>query len=1020
MTDVKIKVSAAVREAQAELKKVSEALKETAESSKDIGIKAGVAFAALSGLIGVSINEYAKSEEAVRALNTSLAGQGIYTEELSRKYQELATEIQKKTKFSDDDVIAGLATVQAQLGQIEVTDELTQAVADYAAANKIDLKAAFEAVSSTLGGTRNAFKSVGVEVDVNASKQEKLAQITEGLTQKYKGFAEGQAAGLGVLSQLKNSIGDLAENLGKQFAPYVERAARALKSLVDTINKNESAFKIGAAVIAIGAAFTGLTAAVTGAIVAINSATASLAALHISLLPIIGTIAAISAAVVGIGVAWKSNFLGLQESVYGLAAAFRALNLKDLVIIVAEVVAAVKLVTFAKGAWALATSGLLTNVNNLGLSLASATAKIGTMITNVTLATASFLKLAWAKTVVVAEMAILAAGFATISIAVDLVIRNFKNLGDLGRVAFAALAIGAKTVAQSIAQIFGDDEAVKRYEEDINGLLESVSGSVEKLDFGVGEKAITQIKSVFAAYKQGANERHEQSKAEEKDDAEKARLAKLNAEGVAQHRVEVSKAAQSDIDAAHKEAFEREKTHLEKQIDLIGKKKIEEAKSAADVQAGLKEQEALVNRLFDLKIDRIKAEKGASLESIELQKSAEIERLDKIEELRVKAAKQETDRQKKMIEDLSKDPVKVLVSKIDVSPSALQEYSASIGAALGVTSNLLQGKKGATSLISGAAGAVADAYLPGAGSAVSGIVSQLAEGPEATKAMVREFINSVPEIMDAVAESMPVVVEALVDTLVNKGGAVRIGFAIARAMAGEAILMSIGKQLGLDFGDAFNAPVIGEKLSSAFTTGVQNVIDGIKGFFTGFGSMFADIGGQLTEKIKSVFKLGLDRLTAFKLPKIDVPKFPDLKFPEPGWLTSFRETIQKFVDAANIGGSGGGKGWLAEAGDKVKGVLPIGNASGGIIPAYAATGMLVPFVPRGTDTVPAMLTPGEMVLNKDQQQNLFSLLKNGSGPQEITLRLEGKGFFKDMIEKALVEASSVGTGRIRLAVGSEA
>jgi len=45
----------------------------------------------------------------------------------------------------------------------------------------------------------------------------------------------------------------------------------------------------------------------------------------------------------------------------------------------------------------------------------------------------------------------------------------------------------------------------------------------------------------------------------------------------------------------------------------------------------------------------------------------------------------------------------------------------------------------------------------------------------------------------------------------------------------------------------------------------------------------------------------------------------------------------------------------------------IGKARGGIIPEYAAGGA---FISKGTDVVPAMLTPGELVLNAAQQKNL--------------------------------------------------
>jgi hypothetical protein len=57
---------------------------------------------------------------------------------------------------------------------------------------------------------------------------------------------------------------------------------------------------------------------------------------------------------------------------------------------------------------------------------------------------------------------------------------------------------------------------------------------------------------------------------------------------------------------------------------------------------------------------------------------------------------------------------------------------------------------------------------------------------------------------------------------------------------------------------------------------------------------------------------------------------------------------------------------------------PQGKSRGGVI--YASTGTLVNYQPKGTDTVPAMLTPGEFVVNrKATQQNLPLLRSINSG-----------------------------------------
>jgi TP901 family phage tail tape measure protein len=58
----------------------------------------------------------------------------------------------------------------------------------------------------------------------------------------------------------------------------------------------------------------------------------------------------------------------------------------------------------------------------------------------------------------------------------------------------------------------------------------------------------------------------------------------------------------------------------------------------------------------------------------------------------------------------------------------------------------------------------------------------------------------------------------------------------------------------------------------------------------------------------------------------------------------------------------------------------VGKANGGIV--YASNGALVNYQPRGTDTVPAMLTPGEFVVNRSATQKHLPLLRainDGSG-----------------------------------------
>jgi hypothetical protein len=68
-------------------------------------------------------------------------------------------------------------------------------------------------------------------------------------------------------------------------------------------------------------------------------------------------------------------------------------------------------------------------------------------------------------------------------------------------------------------------------------------------------------------------------------------------------------------------------------------------------------------------------------------------------------------------------------------------------------------------------------------------------------------------------------------------------------------------------------------------------------------------------------------------------------------------------------------------------------ATGGFVTAngvqhFAAGGRVLPFLKRGTDSVPAMLTPGELVLNQTQQVAIGSALGNGSAALSAVARLQ--------------------------------
>jgi hypothetical protein len=353
------------------------------------------------------------------------------------------------------------------------------------------------------------------------------------------------------------------------------------------------------------------------------------------------------------------------------------------------------------------------------------------------------------------------------------------------------------------------------------------------------------------------------------------------------------------------------------------------------------------------------------------------------------------------------------------------EFSKTAGLATGFTANVLQGRQGAVSAVSGVAELAGQAAgIPGLGQ----VAQLLSAGPEQTKAMVKAFVEALPDIIQAIAESIPVVVETFVDVMVNKGGAVKIGIAIAKAMAGQAIWASIGKQIFGKSGDEIRESIrsatveyikgaqdsftqfttqffptlglafqnLGKQLKIAFDEFPGKFKEGAASFFSGFSKAASDFVASFVPALSQFFEQFIptliEALAAFvrtiasailgPLQQI----FEPLKTAFQGLTDAIQRLIgpiERLIDSfGGGGGGGGGGGFIGQIGGAIsrggKAVLKsIGFANGGLVPAYAADGM---FVPRGTDTVPAMLTPGEMVVPRDMVGELGAFL-SAQGPQ---------------------------------------
>lgn len=229
--------------------------------------------------------------------------------------------------------------------------------------------------------------------------------------------------------------------------------------------------------------------------------------------------------------------------------------------------------------------------------------------------------------------------------------------------------------------------------------------------------------------------------------------------------------------------------------------------------------------------------------------------------------------------------------------------------------------------------AIAESFVPGLGKLVGPVLGKLMDGPEATKQFIREFIEAVPDIMVAVAEAMPAVVEAFVDVMVNKGGAERIALAMVKTFSGASSLEYAGKRFGeeagLNFNDNLNWDNLDTTISMAFEQGAARMHN----FNNNFNSSVTNFGNRAHD-FSAAFRAGWDRAPGaikegFNAGWLDTKENVETGFsnawlavqqtvedawetlalptiPEPGWLENFGRWVDKLVGWT--GGGGGGDG----------------------------------------------------------------------------------------------------------------
>ena len=166
--------------------------------------------------------------QAEARLLTALQGR----EDIQRRLMAQAAELQSRSTFGDEEVIAQQAYL-ASLGMTErQINDVIEASAQLSTATGMTLEAAVKNLAKTYGGlTGKLGESLPALKDMT-EEQLRNGEAVKYVLEHFKGYAEAAAqSGAGSMKQLKNQLGDLAEQLGIILLPILQKIVSWVSNL---------------------------------------------------------------------------------------------------------------------------------------------------------------------------------------------------------------------------------------------------------------------------------------------------------------------------------------------------------------------------------------------------------------------------------------------------------------------------------------------------------------------------------------------------------------------------------------------------------------------------------------------------------------------------------------------------------------------------------------------------------------------------------------------------------------------
>lgn len=171
--------------------------------------------AAIAAGMGYAIKEFMASEVVTKRLSDSILTVGGNVDTLMPRYEMLADNMARMTKWTDEQVMASMSSALALGMMTSKMEEAIPAAVGLAARLNIDLTSAMRILTRASNGHTQMLERYGVQLGKNLTLEQKWQKILE-FGRGGMALAKGEIDTIsGAFAQMRKAIGEVFESIGK-------------------------------------------------------------------------------------------------------------------------------------------------------------------------------------------------------------------------------------------------------------------------------------------------------------------------------------------------------------------------------------------------------------------------------------------------------------------------------------------------------------------------------------------------------------------------------------------------------------------------------------------------------------------------------------------------------------------------------------------------------------------------------------------------------------------------------------